>query len=553
MSLYNFKDTIQKATVHDRIFFFVLCLCLFFLLISNGGYNFSIYCLISVVVFINLLVYLPKHNKFKLRSSASMMVVVISIVYLLSALICSPTITSFIAVVSVLISVLFIISLFVFSRQQKESLLFILIFMGLISSIIAITLYIFFQSNEIYVYSGRLMFPFQYANTSGLWFCIVAILCWASKNWKLRLTAILPVACCILTKSAGAVGILFIISLIYFIGWLKLEKHERKFDIIAIIFYSAILVFVAVFGLINSGRVFEASQTFIERIIQMYDGVALWLTSPILGIGPDQWQFIYPYVQSAQYTASKIHNSYLQIMLDGGIIALLLFIAFLVYSLFRIVKAKNWTFLICSCSILVHAFFDFDLSFPFMFILLLMFLDGEVKLGNKFLNILFTIIAFVGCCIGIYFNTQLNNSLSLPQKPDKVNVLDLEKYPDFVLNDVKASTYMTIALVNSNRFEDAVLLAKSTNYASSTQQYFAFHSLIKLGKLNEANDYLNAILSSQSFNVDLFDKIHDYLCSEYQNEDLIITYNKCASFSNSLILTDNASYLSGQKPFDLIK
>ncbi len=56
----------------------------------------------------------------------------------------------------------------------------------------------------------------------------------------------------------------------------------------AIVIYAAIVVAVAIFGILNVDRFYVSSQTFIERFIQMGDGISVWLTSPILGIGPDQ-------------------------------------------------------------------------------------------------------------------------------------------------------------------------------------------------------------------------------------------------------------------------
>ncbi len=109
-----------------------------------------------------------------------------------------------------------------------------------------------------------------------------------------------------------------------------------------------------------------------------------------------------------------------------------------------------------------------------MLILLLMFLDTEVKLGIKVLNIAFAAVALIGCYFGIFFNIQLNNVINLPKNVDKARMIDLKTYPDYILNDVKASTYLTIALANSERYEDAFILSDKTSLSSSTQQYFAF-------------------------------------------------------------------------------
>ena len=51
----------------------------------------------------------------------------------------------------------------------------------------------------------------------------------------------------------------------------------------------------------------------------MGDAAAVVAANPALGIGPDVWRFLYPYVQSAQYTATSVHCGYLQIALDAGV------------------------------------------------------------------------------------------------------------------------------------------------------------------------------------------------------------------------------------------
>lgn len=50
-------------------------------------------------------------------------------------------------------------------------------------------------------------------------------------------------------------------------------------------------------------RFSEAKYTFIERIIQSMDGIKVQLSHCLFGIGTGNWQYLYPYYQSAQYKA----------------------------------------------------------------------------------------------------------------------------------------------------------------------------------------------------------------------------------------------------------
>ena len=206
------------------------------------------------------------------------------------------------------------------------------------------------------VNAGRLQFPFQYANTSGTFFAACALLALGSESARLRRAASFPLAALLFTQSAGACGLFacalvalcacrwregafvhvaeaaaltacaagaFVLCLVVGTGWalaaaagafaagslavrrLARAKNARR----TALFACALLVactLACVEALAQTGRAAQAGRTFVERLVQMGDAAAVVAANPALGIGPDVWRFLYPYVQSAQYTATSV-------------------------------------------------------------------------------------------------------------------------------------------------------------------------------------------------------------------------------------------------------
>ena len=56
------------------------------------------------------------------------------------------------------------------------------------------------------------------------------------------------------------------------------------------------------------------------------------------GLGYMGYYFLQPSVQSAAYTTKFVHNDFLQIGLDGGMIAMILAVILFIQSMKRVVK-----------------------------------------------------------------------------------------------------------------------------------------------------------------------------------------------------------------------
>ena len=323
---------------------------------------------------------------------------------------------------------------------------------GVVAAFVGLLMYAQFVPIEGSVNAGRLQFLFQYANAAGVFFAACALLCSFARG-RLRSFAAAPICALLLTQSMGAVAVFA--AAVVVVAALRLRAGDRDLVrallaqtvigvaafaicaaagagylagiataalLVAGIAYPRIervlppvgalggvlvLAVAAVAALLAAtGRLVEASQTFIERFIQMGDAFSLLMMSPLFGIGADMWQFAYPFVQSAQYVANVVHGSYVQIALDGGIVALALVLVAVVGGAAHLVRQVRRELpddgaasspragarrgdpppaadrgcdqgrLAAALVVAVHAAIDFDLQFSALAVLLAFLLAG---------------------------------------------------------------------------------------------------------------------------------------------------------------------------------
>ncbi len=77
-----------------------------------------------------------------------------------------------------------------------------------------------------------------------------------------------------------------------------------------------------------------ANENAIQRTVFFADGMKLFREHPLLGMGPGAFESASWGVQEFDYETKYVHNHYIQLLLDNGILGLLLFLAF-VLSLAR--------------------------------------------------------------------------------------------------------------------------------------------------------------------------------------------------------------------------
>lgn len=117
--------------------------------------------------------------------------------------------------------------------------------------------------------------------------------------------------------------------------------------------------------------------TLMIRVLYYKDGIKALMHNPLWGLSPGGWGTYQYNYQSAQYFVNQIHNGILQVGVDAGIFAMILFIALLIYSLIcliRIWKKEQRTIdlyiLLIFSALILHGALDFDFSYGNILVIL---------------------------------------------------------------------------------------------------------------------------------------------------------------------------------------
>lgn len=205
-------------------------------------------------------------------------------------------------------------------------------------------------------------------------------------------------------------------------------------------YLSLLIIFIiglfAVFrGLSRLGQLSIYNAQLQERLVFYEDAIKI-IRNNLLGIGAGNYsskQYIY---QSADYGIKYVHNGFLQIMIDFGIIFFIGFIIIIVYSivkLYRERKLKSFELLIIMM-IFIHSMIDFSMSFIYvnMILFLCMGILHNYELNNIEIdnsgksaavnNIFRGISVFIGIVILIFLPGQVVYNISI-NYADSGNVL----------------------------------------------------------------------------------------------------------------------------------
>jgi hypothetical protein len=213
---------------------------------------------------------------------------------------------------------------------------------------------------------GRIHSFFGYANTAALVFGIGAF--YAAEKFRTGrkyahiILAGLFVVALLLTGSRVGFVTFAVFFLLYVFGHVRLR--------IKLAAVAGLFVLFIVLMLVDS-RIAQLSlfaPTLVERYISYYDALRMLTSRPLgigLGIGLGNWSFLHFQYQSAPYSVWYIHNFYLQLALDGGVLAIGLFAA----VLWQAVKPRRISMhMYILLFILAGAVFEVHFNFAFVII-----------------------------------------------------------------------------------------------------------------------------------------------------------------------------------------
>lgn len=285
--------------------------------------------------------------------------------------------------------------------------------------------------------AGRLCILFEYSNATGMWFGMGAMVLLASSDKRLNALVPAPLLALFLSESVGALAVTLLalgvaaalfsrrgdwwrlmclaagwigamggfgvylaapsagialvagtaaVLLWAEFGWKKRDKERVLAVAGRILGLAAVVVtVVAIVAIIvvEPARWAQAQGTFVERLVQIRDGLTLLASDPMLGVGPGRWAELYPAVQTVEYVATVNHCSYLQIALDAGPMAPIALVAALSFSVFQRGREGRPLWAAAVVMLLVHSVFDFDLSFFALLFMAVLLVGGQGRRSQE--------------------------------------------------------------------------------------------------------------------------------------------------------------------------
>lgn len=209
-----------------------------------------------------------------------------------------------------------------------------------------------------------------------------------------------------------------------------------------------------------------------DRILYAKDALKIITSSPknfIFGVGGEGFNNMYESLKKEDYSSTEVHNIYLQMFVESGLIGISIFVASLVL-LFK--NTKNSVYRLSLILFLIHGFFDLDFSFMFSMSIfaILLALQKEkkkVKKVNEKLLILKDVTSILVGSVVLILLVRQNMAYytKIPKFEEKISLESQEKvilaYEKIIKLDGYDSSYRLN--LNDEYLKYIELLKKSTN------------------------------------------------------------------------------------------
>lgn len=410
---------------------------------------------------------------------------------------------------------MFIIILMQFDKEERNELLLLIPFLGILMIGISMMGYFIPVMKSFFIINGRIGGFFQYPNTFALFLLIGCVVLYMHRDFYTNSNVFLLILLIgIILTGSRAIYILTAIMLIY------VMKNNPKYIKKILIFVTALILIVALINLLKIDiKVLKrltqfsfSSSTLLGRMLYYKDGIKVLLSRP-LGLGYLGYYFLEPSIQTGVYSIRFIHNDLLQIALDIGIIPCIMFIYIIISSLFsQNVKKENKIIL---GLIIAHSLFDFDLQYIAIFLILILCIDIYDGKKTKFISIDYKIIGNAFIAISTVFSLYLAVSMSFQY----FNLTDLS---------IKLLPFYTEAKVaklqNIENIKEGTQLAKSIEKSNSNLSIiYDVYALNEMEKHNydQMINYKEQSLNLQRYNIEAYDSYINmlYICLDYYQND----------------------------------
>lgn len=328
-------------------------------------------------------------------------------------------------------------------------------------------------------------------------------------------------------------GIVFVLPVFYISLYYIYDKLSLKIKMrVSIISIGILIVWLSTLFFTNAGLNIRISSinftsgSLQERIIYYEDALKYIIKNP-LGSGINSFVYNQYKSQSAFYDVKYIHNSFLQVCYDLGVLGLAAFVFIFLYGVYLILKFEEELKVIkiaLLLTIYLHSLLDFDFSFSTIFIIVIMIIsslhrsrDFKLKASLKLALAGFGILVSVYVLVinsflllgDIYAKKDMNKSIYLYQINKKIAI----KNPD---------VYVSIAQVyrENNMLKDCLnnlKLAEQINPEESRIRLNIAFTYEKLGDVYNTIKYYDLVLKDEKYYSEIYKKYYLYLQEIYQS------------------------------------
>lgn len=264
-------------------------------------------------------------------------------------------------------------------QQDKERIVNSIPYIGMVMCLLGVFSFFVDELYSVFYVNDRLGGCFQYPNTFALFLLVgVIVLCREKKMNKSRIFVLLCLLSGIFLTGSRMVLVLTG-GVILFLIW----TNRNQILLVCTIGITLLAVgyFLLTKDVENIGRITTFSLTdssLVGRFLYIWDAVPLLLDHPF-GLGHMGYYYMQNMIQSGVYTVQYVHNDWLQIGLDVGLVPMLLCLFAVLKTLLD--KRLHTSKKLIVAVIFLHGCLDFNLSYGVMLCILLMIMEG-VTLQN---------------------------------------------------------------------------------------------------------------------------------------------------------------------------
>ena len=477
-------------------------------------YDFSSLLVVSIIQLI-LIIYYIKNKKIKIELNMTFICLVslalFSFLTIIWAVDKNDAMIGGLRYLSVLI---FAILLMQLDNEKKNKIYITLAYSALTMLIISLLLGIIPATRGIvFLKNYRLKGFFEYSNTFALFLLLGLIVITQSKRNKVSIIMhIAFIAGIILTGSRTTL----ILTALFVLAWCfsKENKQKKTYLIIYICIFVLFILYVLVFNQSSVlGRLISfKSTTLLERFVYWKDGISLLKTN-LFGHGYMGYSYKIYSIQTGPYETRFVHNEYLQMAIDIGIMPTLLFIGTLIKSIVSRNNSKLNKILLVI--IMIHMLIDIDLQYLIIWIFIILALDSN-ELKEKIITfnyttvvvlaIIFVVYLYYGIATLMFFIGNYKVSQNMINNYTEANTIEMIEQKD--LDDAHK---IADKILKDNRYVHQAYGINASYYYNK----LSFEKMVENKKQEIALDKYNEEVYKEyilllSKSIDYFQKIQDF-------------------------------------------